>query len=88
MAKENARWGCVRISGKLRKLGIRVGASPVAEKSPRDAPEGFALDAPGRIGRLYGVAGRVVRGVGVLDGVAACASAWRWGPPSCTTRKC
>src|SRR6266536_132686 len=24
MARENARWGCVRICGELRKLGIRV----------------------------------------------------------------
>src|SRR6266498_4215232 len=25
LGRENARWGCVRIQGELRKLGIRVG---------------------------------------------------------------
>jgi putative transposase len=46
MAKDNPRWGYVRIQGELRKLGIRVGASSIKRllrreglgPAPRRAP--------------------------------------------------
>jgi putative transposase len=29
MTRDNARWGCMRICGELRELGIRVGATTI-----------------------------------------------------------
>jgi hypothetical protein len=61
LAKENPRWGCVRIRGELRGLGIRVGATsirsllrrkglgPLHEGTDRLGPRSFARKPMGSV---------------------------------------
>jgi putative transposase len=63
MARENCRWGCVRIGGELRKLGIRVGATTIRTLPRRHGPG----PAPRRSGPTWAQFLRVQ-----AEGVVAC----------------
>jgi putative transposase len=63
LARENPKWGCVRIQGELRKLGVRVGATTVRTLIRRS---GLGL-APRRDGPSWAQFLRVR-----AEGIAAC----------------
>ena len=50
MARENPRWGYVRIVGECRKLGVQVSAMSVCRilRRHRIKPEADAADTAGR----------------------------------------
>ena len=87
LARENTRWGCVRIHGELGKLGIRVSATtirtllrrrglgPAPRRSGPTWSGGSSAFRPERV---------VVRPAEVDDGCVDIAEeGWRWSKPSC-----
>ncbi len=58
MARENARWGCVRICGELRKLGIRVGATTHQDAAATTRPRPDATAAWADLGAVPASSGR------------------------------
>jgi len=92
MARENPRWGCVRIAGEFRKLGIRVSVTTIRTllRRPGSGP------APRRSGPRPCVrsvlTGRWCSGGGICCGSCGPTSgtitnsgrtaAWRWPFPS------
>jgi len=53
MARENPRWGCIRICGELRKLSIRVGATTIRALLRRHGLGPVPVPVPRRCGSTW-----------------------------------